>query len=62
VTDKSRRRRRRRRSSSSNNIHVFMYVADFVRPICLPFDDTAPDRYIGEELVATGWGRTETSE
>lgn len=33
---------------------------DFVKPICLPFDDTAPDRYAGEELVATGWGRTET--
>jgi len=32
----------------------------FVKPICLPFDDTASDKYIGEELVVTGWGRTET--
>jgi hypothetical protein len=56
VTDKPRR--------SNSNVHVVMYsyVADFVKPICLPFDDTAPDRYAGEELVATGWGRTETSE
>jgi len=55
VTDKSRRRR-------SSNIHVLMYIAGFVKPICLPFDDTAPDKYLGEELVVTGWGRTETSE
>jgi len=32
----------------------------FVKPICLPFEDTAPDKYLGEELVVTGWGRTET--
>jgi hypothetical protein len=41
---------------------VFIYVAAFVKPICLPFDDTALDKYLGEELVVTGWGRTETSE
>jgi len=57
VTDKS-----KRSSSSSSDIHVFMYVAGFVKPICLPFDDTTPDKYLGEELVVTGWGRTETSE
>jgi hypothetical protein len=39
-----------------------MYVTGFVKPICLPFDDTASDKYLGEELVVTGWGRTETSE
>jgi len=35
-------------------------INDFVKPICLPFDDTAPDEYLGMELRATGWGRTET--
>jgi hypothetical protein len=36
--------------------------SEFVKPICLPFDDTAPGRYLDEELVVTGWGRTEASE
>lgn len=36
-------------------------VSEFVKPICLPFDDAAPGRYLGEELVVAGWGRTETS-
>ncbi|XP_023718273.1 CLIP domain-containing serine protease 2 isoform X1 [Cryptotermes secundus] len=33
---------------------------EFVKPICLPFDEAVSNRHLGEELVVTGWGRTET--
>jgi hypothetical protein len=46
----------------SNKSSIYMLVAEFVKPICLPFDQTERNRYLGEELVVTGWGRTETSE
>jgi hypothetical protein len=41
---------------------IYACVAEYVKPICLPFDDTEKSRYLGEELVVTGWGRTESSE
>ncbi|KAJ4436616.1 hypothetical protein ANN_16747, partial [Periplaneta americana] len=32
----------------------------YVGPICLPSDDMITERFLGQELIVAGWGRTET--
>lgn len=39
---------------------MYQFVADFVRPICLPSSQDARTE-VGEKLTVAGWGRTEYS-
>ena len=36
----------------------FKYLSEFVRPVCLPYEDSPDESYAGRDLIIAGWGYT----
>ena len=36
----------------------FDVLSEFVRPVCLPYEDSPDESYTGQDLIIAGWGYT----